>query len=85
GIALPAGAEVSVQLNTYDPENGLVLGTLSNSGAMAEDYVAKMSARARGATAEVVISNTGSGRPVIRSCQVDLAVARPSMDTKTES
>ena len=85
GISLPAGAGVSVQLNTYDPESQLVIGSLKNSASATEDYVAKMSARSRGATAEVVISSTGLGRPVIRTCQVDLAVARPSLQTATES
>lgn len=85
GISLPAGSGVSVQLNTYDPENEMVVGSLTNAGSAEEGYVAKMSARARGAAADVLISNTGPGRPVIRTCQVDVALARPSATTRTES
>ena len=85
GVTLPAGSSISAQLNIYDPENSFVVGTLGNTSLAEVGSVAKFSARARGASAEVVIASTGPGRPIVRTCQVDVAMARPSALTHTES
>ena len=85
GMTLPAGAGVSVAMNTFNTDFSYTLGTLSNAGMAEEDYVAKLSARARGASAEVVISSLGLGRPVIRTCQVDISVERPTQATASDS
>ena len=85
GVTLPAGSGISAVLNIYDPENTFVVGTLDNPSLAEVGSVAKFSARARGASAEVVISSTGPGRPIVRTCQVDMAMARPSSLTHTES
>lgn len=84
GISLPAGSAVSVTLNTYDLDNSLALGTVENTTAAEEGYVVKLSARARGAAAEVEFANGGAGRMVIKTCQVDVAGSRPAGGTRTE-
>lgn len=84
GVSLPAAAGIAVTLNTYDLDGSLLLGTVTNTGGADEGYVLKLSARARGSAAEVEFSNAGAGRPMIKSCQLDMTGARPGFSTRTE-
>jgi hypothetical protein len=85
GVSLPAGALADVVFNTYDPDNELTAGRISNTGATDNDFVGKLSVRQRGSAADVTFLNVGAGRPVIKSVQVDVAADRPSQMTRTES
>lgn len=84
GVSLPAAGALDVGLNTYDLDNVMALGTVTNTGDAEEGYVVRLSARARGAAAEVTFANAADGRPVIRSAQVEVSGARPSRSGRTE-
>jgi hypothetical protein len=69
-VVIPSGATVTTKIATINPDTEEVIGTLTNSGASAEDYNMKSPVRYKAHAAEVIYE-TSNGRPEIRSASIE--------------
>jgi hypothetical protein len=82
-VVIPSGATVTTKIATINPDTEEVIGTLTNSGASAEDYNMKSPVRYKAHAAEVIYETSG-GRPEIRSASIEASPkSMPPAETRS--
>jgi hypothetical protein len=84
GVDLRPDSEVETLVQIFEPDKELILGSLENEQAEAEDYALKYSIRSRGTSAQVRMRDV-RGRSTIRTVAVEAVMSAPRTITRTQT